>query len=88
MGKRTSHLTGLSRFALEALKETSTDIKSTQENGDGPPTKRRRTDGVRAEGPKYEAYGLVPQYKDASQVPEHLQKCTFNCHIPSFPQSV
>lgn len=31
--------------------------------------------------PRYNATGLVPFYSNASQVPEHLKKCTF-AHIP------
>lgn len=44
---------------------------------------RRRTDGMRPEAPKYDAHSLVTQYKNASQVPEHLIKCMHNRRFPS-----
>ena len=77
MGKRTAHLTGLSRYALDALKETQTDAQCHQNE---PPSKRRRTDG---EGPKYYAYNLATRYDEASQVPEHLKKCMPKCQFHS-----
>ena len=44
-------------------------------------SKKRKDDGNESGAPKrrwvkkYDAMGLVPHYKDVSEVPEHLQKC-------------
>lgn len=108
MGKRHGGLAGLSRFVLEAFKNTSTeesspsfsnDLKTLDDSSgvkslelaqgvDDRPAKKRKTNEGSAVGinareslgaqwiDKYEATGLVPHYKHASEVPEHLQKCT------------
>lgn len=91
MGKKTTNLTGLSRYVLEALKESQTDSTEVsaaigeipavtspkrQNNDSGPPTKRRKTKTLNQDSPKHDATGLVPHYRNAYQVPDHLQKCS------------
>ena len=96
MGKKTSNLTGLSRYVLDALKasqddpgDISGDLQAAtvpdpnlkhQDAYDAkaPPPKRRKTGSAIAGSGKYDATGLVPHYRDAYQVPEHLQKCEFS----------
>lgn len=57
------------------------DVLDTQRDLDEPdprPTKKARLLKAGLLGPgleKYDATGLVPCYTDASQVPDHLQKC-------------
>lgn len=88
MGKKTANLTGLSRYVLDALKESQENSGSTAldsqvvtvpdlklKRHDVPPTKRRKTGNSIAGPGKYDATGLVPHYKNAHQVPEYLQKC-------------
>lgn len=96
MGKRSSNLTGLSRYVLDALKssQVATEItpeneaanretsavlthsdSSKQQNEEQRPKKRQKV-AMRAERPKYDATGLVPRYRNALQVPDHLQKCS------------
>ncbi|KAJ7065211.1 Tgs1 protein [Mycena amicta] len=58
MGKRRAGIGGLARFL---------------ETTDPPPPKKRKT-SPEPQPSKYDASGLVPHYKDASEVPEHLQK--------------
>lgn len=90
MGKKTSNLTGLSRYVLEALKTSQeesvevSDSKRHDANGEtGPPAKRRKAETIISRPEKYDATGLVPHYRDAYQVPEHLQKCRFTrCVCP------
>jgi trimethylguanosine synthase len=95
MGKRTRNLTGLSRFVVDALRESSGDTvqdhpviaehtavattsghpASKRQNGDKRPAKRRKTETTQSKRSKYDATGLVPYYRTASEVPDHLQKC-------------
>lgn len=79
MGKRAA-VSGLSRFVKEAF---------TNEVIDERPTKKQKTatKPENAAAPqwieKYDATNIVPHRSDASQVPEHLQKCRFFLHNPS-----
>lgn len=91
MGKRTSNLTGLSRYVLDAFKESPLDSRPTQSeqekrttttitypdrqhHGKERPAKRRKTT-IKPERSKYDASGMVPHYRKALDVPDHLQKC-------------
>jgi hypothetical protein len=98
MGKRGSNLTGLSRYVLDALKQSQANTKDTSENetairavhedskpkqynNEQRPTKRRRTELPVTKRSKYDATGLVPRYKNALQVPDHLQKCALPSNL-------
>ncbi|KAJ7132163.1 S-adenosyl-L-methionine-dependent methyltransferase [Mycena epipterygia] len=79
MGKRRGGLAGLARF----LQQSFTEEPSERPESDLPPAKKRKTSesGVAAVEfsdsqwvEKYDATGMVPHYKHASEVPEHLQK--------------
>lgn len=89
--KRKGGLSGVSRFVFESMKSDpsnpETANSSSNQNPEWPedrPAKRRKGndgDSVLEEKQvkwieKYDSTGLVPQYTHASQVPEHLQKCT------------
>ncbi|KAJ6561231.1 Tgs1 protein [Mycena vulgaris] len=84
MGKRRGGLSGLSHFLQQAF---TGEEPSAQPESDLPPAKKRKTseNGVAAVNlpaefsdsqwvQKYDATGLVPHYKHASEVPDHLQK--------------
>jgi trimethylguanosine synthase len=95
MGKQTRNLAGLSRFVVDALREssghtvqdhsaiaentavaaTSSHPASKRQNGDKRPAKRRKTETTQSKRSRYDATGLVPHYRTASEVPDHLKKC-------------
>jgi trimethylguanosine synthase len=90
MGKHRGALSGVSRFLQQAFK--GEDIPEPE--SDTRPAKKRKTseNGVAAVKPapslpdsqwieKYDATGLVPHYKHASEVPAHLQKCRTLCAL-------
>lgn len=52
-------------------------LTQTSTNGDDRPTKRRRTGVINTDPTIYDATGLVPYYRHASEVPENLQKCPY-----------
>ncbi|KAJ7777445.1 Tgs1 protein [Mycena metata] len=83
MGKHRGALSGVARFLQESNEEA---VHEPQES-DAPPAKKRKTNGgavpiasLPAEFSdsqwvaNYDATGMVPHYKHASEVPEHLQK--------------
>jgi hypothetical protein len=51
------------------------NINHSQYNREERPPKRRRTEPLVHKRAKYDATGLVPRYRNALQVPDHLQKC-------------
>ncbi|KAI9571991.1 Tgs1 protein [Boletus coccyginus] len=88
MGKRTKNLSGLSRFAKQAFQQSpAPDPSSKVAESSSRPEYHAVT--VTAKSPEvessrsssrwhaYDATGLVPHYKTASEVPEHLQKYFF-----------
>lgn len=90
MGKRKhGGLTGLSGFISKLLEDTRAEVTNNtstttiEENVTTHPgsSKKRKLDDDHNNAPerrwvkKYDATGLVPHYSDASEVPEHLQKC-------------
>nr|GAT55091.1 Tgs1 protein [Mycena chlorophos] len=62
MGKKRGAIGGLTRF-----------LETANASDAAPPTKKRK---ISPQGwvEKYDASGLVPHYKNASEVPDHLQK--------------
>ncbi|KAJ7173728.1 Tgs1 protein [Mycena filopes] len=83
MGKNRGALSGIARFLTQSNAE---DVEDPQET-EARPAKKRKTSGgaVPVASPpvelsdsqwvkNYDATGLVPHYKHASEVPEHLQK--------------
>ena len=88
-------LGGLAQFALDAFKQDTNGAgpcignaqSSEGQEPKEPSTKRRKMDSENGAAKernalwvqKYEATGLVVHYADASQVPEHLQKCACLC---------
>jgi hypothetical protein len=74
-----------------ALRRVASDVSISQRTPEARrPTKKRKLNSTAqesqalAEPPlptgwvkEYDATGLVPQYTDPSQVPAHLQKCTY-----------
>ena len=73
MGKRTG-FSGLSRFVQDAFKEGNS---SHETKLDVRPTKKPKLEASYWVE-RYNATGLVTHFTDASQVPEHLQKCWCN----------
>ena len=69
------------------IPSAATDDESPIELSSTRPSKRRRAGSKTGNGriehteipidPKYNASGLVPYYRSASEVPEHLQKCSW-----------
>jgi trimethylguanosine synthase len=83
MGKRTKNLSGLSHFAKQAFRQNSAPDSSSNAAGASSSqydvvtaTEKPQIESLGSPWHAYEATGLVPHYKTASEVPEHLQKCT------------
>ncbi|EIW75329.1 Tgs1 protein [Coniophora puteana RWD-64-598 SS2] len=72
MGKK-SNFTGLSRFVHQAFGDQETTTKKTDESFQHP-AKRRKVETGTVVAIHRGAEGLVPHYRSAEEVPEHLQK--------------
>jgi trimethylguanosine synthase len=100
MGKRKhGGLTGLSGFLSKLLEDAKAEVTNNTTIEENVPThpsssKKRKLDDDQSGAPerlwvkKYDATGLVPHYSDASEVPEHLQKCKSWISGPIFMLSV
>ncbi|KAF8448735.1 RNA cap guanine-N2 methyltransferase-domain-containing protein [Boletus edulis BED1] len=82
MGKRTKNLSGLSRFAKQAFQQSPAPDSSSKaiaessanRHGETATEKSLRHESLGSSWHAYDATRLVPHYKTASEVPEHLQK--------------
>ncbi|KAF9231298.1 RNA cap guanine-N2 methyltransferase-domain-containing protein [Melanogaster broomeanus] len=87
MGKRTRNLGGLSHFAKHAFQDnaaadpshnpspiSSEQLQQVTKQKNRDAGKSREVGLLGAESSAFDATGLVPHYKNASEVPEHLQK--------------
>lgn len=94
-GKSRANFTGVSRF-LDALKTDAGSASSSQisdstlkdNDDDGRQRKKQKTDASKLLPPdsayeSYNATGLVPFYKESSQVPQDLKKCAFAHAVPA-----
>lgn len=75
MGKKHNNLSGLSRFVSQAFEQTPLPDSPSTPQTQPRPTKKRKTGLLGPENEPYDATDMVPFFTEASQVPEHLQKC-------------
>ena len=77
MARKGSRITSVASY-LRVIRSPSPEDESPETNTKEtvePPQKKRKRDYVKLSPTRYKVNGLVPQYTDESQVPEHLKKC-------------
>lgn len=76
--KTTGEQTIASTSAEKTNARSASKLESQPTFFRGEPVHKKRKTGLLGPGyEKYDATGLVPYYTDASEVPEHLKKCTW-----------
>lgn len=75
--KTTGEQTTASTSTEKTNARSASQLESEPASSRGEPVHKKRKIGLLGPGyEKYDATGLVPYYTDASEVPEHLKKCT------------